>query len=82
MTTINQNGSLILTKQLLEVVERLLIEIIVSFCRFATWVEGDSLHVTKDEVSAFEQSLDFDRDAGGDTFTDDEDEIDFRLSTS
>ena len=38
--------------------------------------------MTEDEVSAFEQSLDFDRDAGGDAFTDDEDEIDFRLSAS
>ena len=53
----------------------------VFFSRFATWVEGDS-HLTEDEVSAFEQSLDFDRDAGGDAFTDDEDEIDFRLSAS
>ena len=59
----------------------LLIFFFCYFSRFATWVEGDS-HVTEDEVSAFEQSLDFDRDAGGDAFTDDEDEIDFRLSAS
>ena len=51
------------------------------FSRFASWVEGDS-HVTEDEVSAFERSLDFDPDAGGDRMTDDEDEIDFRLSSA
>lgn len=44
-------------------------------------MEGDS-HVTEDEMSAFEQSLDFDPDAGGDALTDDEDEIDFRLTSS
>ncbi len=55
---------------------------IASFCRrFASWVEGDS-HVTEEEMSAFEDSIVFDPYEAGDALTDDENEIDFRLSSS
>lgn len=44
-------------------------------------MEGDS-HLTEDELTAFERSVDFDAAGDAVAITDDEDEIDFRLSSS